>query len=198
MCSIGQCCWRGSRTSCGHQPCELLKDPDLRRCGWQSALLQGPQGIRVHVAVGESLLWTVFLSLEKFICFAVGSALQNHADCKAGRQSESPSSGKEVTVFPNDPVICGGGLGAGCNLAITVSFPLPPHPGLFRAAVPSGASTGIYEALELRDNDKTRYLGKGKSLHDNLPLAWLLLAFYFRERRGGGGETSVNCLPYTH
>lgn len=35
-------------------------------------------------------------------------------------------------------------------------------PGLFRAAVPSGASTGIYEALELRDNDKTRYMGKGK------------------------------------
>lgn len=35
--------------------------------------------------------------------------------------------------------------------------------GLFRAAVPSGASTGIYEALELRDNDKTRYMGKGKA-----------------------------------
>lgn len=33
--------------------------------------------------------------------------------------------------------------------------------GLFRAAVPSGASTGIYEALELRDNDKSCYLGKG-------------------------------------
>lgn len=30
-----------------------------------------------------------------------------------------------------------------------------------RAAVPSGASTGIYEALELRDKDKTRFLGKG-------------------------------------
>jgi enolase len=30
-----------------------------------------------------------------------------------------------------------------------------------RAAVPSGASTGIREALELRDNDKKRYLGKG-------------------------------------
>jgi enolase len=30
-----------------------------------------------------------------------------------------------------------------------------------RAAVPSGASTGIHEALELRDGDKTRYLGKG-------------------------------------
>jgi len=30
-----------------------------------------------------------------------------------------------------------------------------------RAAVPSGASTGIHEALELRDGDKKRYLGKG-------------------------------------
>ena len=32
---------------------------------------------------------------------------------------------------------------------------------LGRAAVPSGASTGIFEALELRDGDKTRYGGKG-------------------------------------
>ena len=30
-----------------------------------------------------------------------------------------------------------------------------------RAAVPSGASTGIHEALELRDGDKKRYIGKG-------------------------------------
>jgi enolase len=30
-----------------------------------------------------------------------------------------------------------------------------------RAAVPSGASTGIHEAVELRDGDKSRYLGKG-------------------------------------
>jgi enolase len=30
-----------------------------------------------------------------------------------------------------------------------------------RSIVPSGASTGIHEALELRDNDETRYLGKG-------------------------------------
>jgi enolase len=30
-----------------------------------------------------------------------------------------------------------------------------------RAAVPSGASTGIHEALELRDGDKSRYKGKG-------------------------------------
>ncbi len=33
--------------------------------------------------------------------------------------------------------------------------------GFGRAAVPSGASTGAYEAVELRDGDKARYLGKG-------------------------------------
>ena len=32
-----------------------------------------------------------------------------------------------------------------------------------RAAVPSGASTGAHEAVELRDGDKARYLGKGVS-----------------------------------
>eukprot|EP00057_Strongylocentrotus_purpuratus_P021483 XP_011675957.1 PREDICTED: LOW QUALITY PROTEIN: enolase [Strongylocentrotus purpuratus] len=36
-----------------------------------------------------------------------------------------------------------------------------PELGTFRAAVPSGASTGIYEALELRDKDPKRFLGKG-------------------------------------
>ncbi|HOE63880.1 MAG TPA: phosphopyruvate hydratase [Candidatus Sumerlaeota bacterium] len=33
--------------------------------------------------------------------------------------------------------------------------------GFGRACVPSGASTGAYEALELRDGDKARYMGKG-------------------------------------
>ncbi|MBS3885683.1 MAG: phosphopyruvate hydratase [Dethiobacter sp.] len=33
--------------------------------------------------------------------------------------------------------------------------------GFGRAAVPSGASTGAFEAIELRDNDSKRYLGKG-------------------------------------
>jgi enolase len=33
--------------------------------------------------------------------------------------------------------------------------------GFGRAAVPSGASTGIHEAAELRDGDKSIYLGKG-------------------------------------
>ncbi|MDD3819284.1 MAG: phosphopyruvate hydratase, partial [Actinomycetota bacterium] len=30
-----------------------------------------------------------------------------------------------------------------------------------RASVPSGASTGAFEAVELRDGDKKRYMGKG-------------------------------------
>jgi len=33
--------------------------------------------------------------------------------------------------------------------------------GFGRAIVPSGASTGVHEALELRDGDKSRYMGKG-------------------------------------
>ncbi|XP_074710593.1 alpha-enolase-like isoform X1 [Strix uralensis] len=45
----------------------------------------------------------------------------------------------------------------------TVEVDLYTNKGLFRAAVPSGASAGIYEALELRDNDKSHYLGKGVS-----------------------------------
>merc|ERR1712203_255012 len=43
----------------------------------------------------------------------------------------------------------------------TVEVDLLTDVHLFRAAVPSGASTGIYEALELRDGDKNRLLGKG-------------------------------------
>ncbi|EAN32053.1 phosphopyruvate hydratase [Theileria parva strain Muguga] len=43
----------------------------------------------------------------------------------------------------------------------TVEVDLVTEYGLFRAACPSGASTGVYEALELRDGDKGRYLGKG-------------------------------------
>jgi enolase len=45
----------------------------------------------------------------------------------------------------------------------TIEVDVHTEKGLFRAAVPSGASTGIYEALELRDNDKSKYLGKGVS-----------------------------------
>jgi len=42
----------------------------------------------------------------------------------------------------------------------TVEVDLYTAKGLFRAAVPSGASTGVHEALEMRDGDKKRYHGK--------------------------------------
>jgi enolase len=44
----------------------------------------------------------------------------------------------------------------------TVEVDVLTDDGAFgRAAVPSGASTGIHEAVELRDNDKKKYVGKG-------------------------------------
>jgi len=43
----------------------------------------------------------------------------------------------------------------------TVEVDLYTDKGMFRAGVPSGASTGIHEALELRDNIKSEYMGKG-------------------------------------
>merc|ERR1712055_769155 len=49
----------------------------------------------------------------------------------------------------------------------TVEVDLTTEKGIFRAAVPSGASTGIYEALELRDKASTWH-GKGvtKAVHN--------------------------------
>ncbi|VVB52547.1 Enolase [uncultured archaeon] len=43
----------------------------------------------------------------------------------------------------------------------TVEAELTTNAGVFRAIVPSGASTGTHEAVELRDGDKSRYGGKG-------------------------------------
>lgn len=44
----------------------------------------------------------------------------------------------------------------------TVEVEITTEGGAFgRALVPSGASTGVHEALELRDGDKSRYMGKG-------------------------------------
>lgn len=55
-----------------------------------------------------------------------------------------------------------------------------------RAAVPSGASTGAHEALELRDGDKARYLGKGvrKAVeHVNIDIADALTGFDAADQR---------------
>ena len=43
----------------------------------------------------------------------------------------------------------------------TVEVEVQTEGGFGRAMVPSGASTGEHEALELRDGDKKRFLGKG-------------------------------------
>lgn len=45
----------------------------------------------------------------------------------------------------------------------TVEVDVTTEKGLFRAAVPSGASTGVHEAVELRDGDKANWVGKGVS-----------------------------------
>jgi len=45
----------------------------------------------------------------------------------------------------------------------TVEVDVYTAKGRFRAAVPSGASTGVHEAVELRDGDKAKYVGKGVS-----------------------------------
>ena len=49
----------------------------------------------------------------------------------------------------------------------TVEVEVTTESGAYgRAMVPSGASTGVREALELRDGDKARYLGKGTTQAD--------------------------------
>ena len=55
-----------------------------------------------------------------------------------------------------------------------------------RAAVPSGASTGIHEAVEMRDGDKNAYLGKGvlKAVQNvNNIIAEELQGFYVSDQR---------------
>jgi enolase len=58
---------------------------------------------------------------------------------------------------------------------------------LGRAAVPSGASTGAHEAVELRDGDRTRYLGKGVTravANVNGEIAGALSGFDAADQRG--------------
>ncbi|KAL3228548.1 Enolase 1 [Nakaseomyces bracarensis] len=43
----------------------------------------------------------------------------------------------------------------------TVEVEITTEKGVFRSIVPSGASTGIHEALEMRDGDKSQWMGKG-------------------------------------
>ena len=69
----------------------------------------------------------------------------------------------------------------------TVEVDLHTDKGMFRAGVPSGASTGIHEALELRDNIKGEYMGKGvnqavKNINETIAPALLAQNFNVTEQ----------------
>src|SRR5437588_669517 len=75
------------------------------------------------------------------------------------------------------------------------------------AAVPSGASTGAHEAVELRDNDKGRYLGKGvlqavKNVDDTIDFQEFMImplgAETFREALRMGAEVFHNLKKVLH
>lgn len=86
------------------------------------------------------------------------------------RRSASWSRARSSTAAATRPSRC---VRHRASVSLARAAPPPkPHPrapqadvytdmGLFRAAVPSGASTGIHEAAELRDGDAKRYGGKG-------------------------------------
>ena len=57
-----------------------------------------------------------------------------------------------------------------------------------RAGVPSGASTGAHEAIELRDGDKKRYLGKGVKTAVEAVNGEIFDALSRHGRRGAGQD----------
>ncbi|KAL8425429.1 hypothetical protein Efla_003657 [Eimeria flavescens] len=89
------------------------------------------------------------------------SVLQQLQFCRLGRHTAAAAAEvaagrlpREVAAAPPAALVYSRGNP-------TVEVDLKTEQGCFRAAVPSGASTGIYEALELRDGDKSRFNGKG-------------------------------------
>lgn len=79
----------------------------------------------------------------------------------------------------------------------TVEVDLTTDLGMFRAAVPSGASTGIHEALELRDKEANNWMGKGvlKAVaHVNDTLAPAVIAAGLCETK----QKEVSYLPRSH
>jgi len=70
----------------------------------------------------------------------------------------------------------------------TVEVDLQTETGIFRAKVPSGASTGIYEALELRDGDKKVHHGKGvlkaiANVNDTIATALIAKNFHVTQQK---------------
>src|SRR3954451_2682914 len=80
--------------------------------------------------------------------------------CRSGRPRPTGASthGPYMTAIVD--IIGREILDSRCNPTVEVDVALDDGT-IGRAAVPSGASTGAFEAVELRDGDKKRYLGKG-------------------------------------
>ena len=85
------------------------------------------------------------IGLNAAACRAVKSAAKGNLGASRNASSIISCKGREVIDSRGNP---------------TVEVDVTTTDGMFRASVPSGASTGIYEAMELRDGGK-RYLGKG-------------------------------------
>ena len=92
---------------------------------------------------------TIFVELTQFASMLAKNLTKavSRSFPKAGTRSIAIESmkGREVIDSRGNP---------------TVEVDVTTSQGMFRASVPSGASTGIHEAVELRDGGK-RYLGKG-------------------------------------
>jgi enolase len=87
--------------------------------------------------------------------------VRRRVGCAGAPQSVSADEKTEVPLLAHSR---GGDRGRG-RRRLTGDCQVRTAHGLFRAAVPSGASTGIYEALELRDGDKkARPLRRYRSL----------------------------------
>src|SRR6476646_5168985 len=83
------------------------------------------------------------------------------APCKTRRESTSTPPSKDIEDMTAIVDIIGREiLDSRGNPTVEVDVVLEDG-SVGRAAVPSGASTGAHEAVELRDGDKGRYLGKG-------------------------------------
>src|SRR5882724_9990311 len=82
------------------------------------------------------------------------------APCKTPRTNRAANAGKNKIMTAIVDIIGREILDSRGNPTVEVDVVLEDG-SMGRAAVPSGASTGAHEAVELRDGDKARYLGKG-------------------------------------
>jgi enolase len=79
---------------------------------------------------------------------------------RSGAARSEPTTRSEITVATIEAIVAREILDSRGNPTVEVENGLDDGT-IARAAVPSGASTGAFEAIELRDGDKSRYLGKG-------------------------------------